>query len=364
MKIAIIAPYWNPPSFEGGVSRVTFELRKTWLAQGHKIHVYASMTNQHKSEGIFKLPSPRLPLTTVWNNAYLSIFHKLSSYDIIFPQSAIGCLFIGRKKCVPFIHTLSEVEQKVWWRPWRYAHRLLENLALWKLPACIALSEDVISSLVKDYGFHKSVILKVRNGVDYDKFTPDEKERSQQFTIFTAGRFIPRKRFDLLIRAFALLVSSHDNVELLIAGDGPLKKELKALTTELNIMDKVKFLGFIKNNEMLGAYRASTIFVLPSKSEGMPMVVLEAQSLELPAIIGDFASSDELIEDGRTGFIIKSDKPQDWSKALCLLCEDLELRKILGKEARRRIIRKFGWKNAAMRIMGRFEDTCNDMRPG
>lgn len=356
MKIAIIAPYWNPPSFEGGVSRVIFELRKIWLAQGHKIHVYASMTNQNKSEGIFKLPSPRLPLTAVWNNAYLSIFHKLNSYDIIFPQSAIGCLFIERKKCVPFIHTLSEVEQKVWWRPWRYAHRLLEKLALCKLPACIALSEDVISSLVKDYGFYKSVILKVRNGVDYNKFTPDEKERSQQFTIFTAGRFIPRKRFDLLIRAFALLVSSHDNVELLIAGDGPLKKELKALTTELNIMDKVKFLGFVKNNEMLGAYRASTIFVLPSKSEGMPMVVLEAQSLELPAIIGNFASSDELIEDGRTGFIIKSDKPQDWSKALSLLCEDIELRKIFGKEARKRIIREFGWKNAAMRIMVHFED--------
>ncbi len=342
--------------FEGGVSRVIFELRKIWLAQGHKIHVYASITNQNKSEGIFKLPSPRLPLSAVWNNAYLSIFHKLSFYDIIFSQSAIGCLFTDRKKCVPFIHTLSEVEQKVWWRPWRYTHRLLEKLALRKLPACIALSDDVISSLVKEYGFYKSVILKVSNGVDYNKFTPGEKEKTKQFTIFTAGRFIPRKRFDLLIRAFALLVSSHDNVKLLVAGDGPLKKELKALTTELNIMDKVKFLGFIKNNEMLEAYRASAIFVLPSKSEGMPMVVLEAQSLGLPVIIGNFASSDELIEDGRTGFIIKSEKPQDWSKSLSLLYEDVELRKILGKEARNRIVREFGWKNAAMRIMGRFED--------
>lgn len=356
MKIAIIAPYWNPPLFEGGVSRVIFELRKIWLAQGHKIHVYASITNQNISEGIFKLPSPRLPLSAVWNNAYLSIFHKLSFYDIIFSQSAIGCLFTDRKKCVPFIHTLSEVEQKVWWRPWRYTHRLLEKLALRKLPACIALSDDVISSLVKEYGFYKSVILKVSNGVDYNKFTPGEKEKTKQFTIFTAGRFIPRKRFDLLIRAFALLVSSHDNVKLLVAGDGPLKKELKALTTELNIMDKVKFLGFIKNNEMLEAYRASAIFVLPSKSEGMPMVVLEAQSFGLPVIIGNFASSDELIEDGRTGFIIKSEKPQDWSKSLSLLYEDVELRKILGKEARNRIVREFGWKNAAMRIMGRFED--------
>ncbi len=227
---------------------------------------------------------------------------------------------------------------------------------IYRAVSTVNLPEDVISSLVKDFGFYKPVILKVRNGVDYNKFTPDEKERSQQFTIFTAGRFIPRKRFDLLIRAFALLVSSHDNVELLIAGDGPLKKEMKALTTELNIMDKVKFLGFIKNNEMLEAYRASTIFVLPSKSEGMPMVVLEAQSLGLPVIIGNFASSDELIEDGRTGFIIKSEKPQDWSKALSLLYEDVELRKILGKEARKRIVREFGWKNAAMRIMGRFED--------
>lgn len=356
MKIVIIAPFWNPPHFKGGISRVIYELRKIWVEQGHTVHVFASDTVTERAHGIFRMPIPPVPLRGVWNSIYLRASHRLDSYDVIFPQTITECILLDKEKCLPFIHTLSKVEHKVPWRFWRHAHEPIEKLALKDIKSCITLTEDIKQTVLTRFNFPRLNIVKIHNGVDYDAFCPGHGQNPQTFRILSAGRFIPRKRFDLLIRAFALFAKTRADAQLVIAGDGYLGDELKSLARELNVQDRIYFPGLVDGDRMLQLYQSASVFVLASVSEGMPMVVLEAQSCGLPVIIGDFESSREVIDENRTGFIVRTDNPEDWKERLSVLYQDLNLRQKLGSEARERIIAHFGWDRVAENIMAQFRE--------
>lgn len=356
MRIAILAGYWNPPSFRGGISRVIFELRKVWIRQGHTVHVYAPQTTTDLKAGIFRVPVPRFPLRGIFINLYLSMFFDLDSYDILFPQSLFQAIFLNKDKCVPFVHTLSKIEHKTLWRFWRYTIPFIEKYASKDLHECVVLSNDTKKTLCTKFAFQKNTVLQCRNGVDSRLFKPDDQVVSDQvFTVFTAGRFIPRKRFDLLIRAFASFAVNRPETQLVIAGDGKLKSELKNLAQSLKISNQVCFPGMIDTVAMIELYKKASIFVFPSIAEGMPMAVLEAQSSGLPVIIGNFDTAKDLVIDKQTGFIIKQDDPEIWKETIEKLYQSPELRYRIGNNARMRIRKQFGWENTAARIMTHFE---------
>ncbi len=360
MKIAILAPFWKPPKFEGGVSRVIFELRKEWLAAGHSVHIYSPQTQTDIAQGIYHIAIPRMPLYSVWINAYLILSGKLKSYDIIFPQSAAQALFLDKNRCVPFVHTLSNVEEKSPWRPWRYLIPWLEKKALRNITACLTLSDDTVEALCASCEVPAENIHKIQNGVDFYTFRPSIKGEKQPFTVFTAGRFIPRKRFELLIRAFALVVKHHSATRLIIAGGGKLEAQLKSLVVQLGLKQNVSFPGMLNQEQMLECYQRSQVFVLPSEAEGMPMVVLEAQACGLPVVIGNFSAAADIVQHGRTGFIAESNDPEEWAeyldKLICseILCEEF------GIQARADVVTSFGWNSIAAQIEAVFQQFISD----
>ncbi len=363
MRIAILAGYWNPPCFRGGISRVIFELRKVWVRQGHTVHVYAPQTTTDPQKGIFRVPVPRVPLRGIFINLYLSLFIDLDSYDILFPQSLFQAVFLNKEKCVPFVHTLSQVEYKTPWRFWRYTIPFIEKYAAKDLPACVVLSKKAQKTLCTHFSFQSHTVLQCKNGVDYQLFKPDEHFVTDQvFTVLTAGRFIPRKRFHLLIQAFAIFAENRPETQLIIAGDGELKSELKNLAQSLNISNQVFFPGMMNSGAMIKLYRKASIFVFPSKAEGMPMAVLEAQSSGLPVIIGDFDTSEDLVINRQTGFIIKQDDPEIWKKAIEKLYQSPELRYRIARDARKRILKQFSWEYTADSIMTHFKTMVGEHR--
>lgn len=359
MKIAIITSSWNPPCFRGGISRVIFELWKRWINYGHTVHVYAPDTLTDRAEGIFRIPVPHIPLRSVWVNACIALSARLKDYDIIFPQTGILALFMDKKKCIPFIHTLSRVEHMSPWRVWRRALAPLEKYSLKNLPLYITFPGDANQGLLTDYGIPATKILLVNNGVDYDTFRLADTPDCGEFVVLSAGRFIPRKRFDLLIRSFAHFAGSYKDARLIIAGDGDLDAHLKNLASKLGIASKVSFTGMVDESIMLKLYQSASVFVLPSIAEGMPMVALEAQSCGLPVIAGDFAFARDVVLDEKTGLIVKGDDPAKWAEALCRLHENTRLHRTLGITAREHVVESFGWDQVANRIMTRFEMVLN-----
>ncbi len=360
MKIAIIAPYWNPPSFYGGISRVIYELRKIWVQKGYTVHVYASNTIEDKSNGIFKLPSPAIPYRTLWNNIFLRYHNILKDYDIIFPQTAIACIGLDKNKTIPFIHTLSGIEYRNILRFWRYGHTFLEKIALRGISKCIVLDDKTKKSLINSNFFKPKDILKVNNGVDFKKFTPgSSKMEEKNFKVITAGRFIPRKRFDLLIHIFSEFVRTRSDAILQLAGDGELRENLISITKKLNIDNNVEFLGQLSEQELINHFQTASLFILTSEAEGMPMVVLEAQSCGLPVITSAFESSKNLIIENITGFIINGSKVEPWIDKISELYDNVKLRKSFSKKTRERIMTDFTWEKTSSEILNLFNSIKN-----
>src|SRR5204863_8473889 len=100
-----------------------------------------------------------------------------------------------------------------------------------------------------------------------------------------AGRLDAQKGYDVLLAAFAEAACERGNVELVILGNGPMRETLEARARELQIADRVTFMGRV--DDPFPWYRAAIALVHPARFEGMPNVVLEAMSEGLPPVISD-----------------------------------------------------------------------------
>jgi len=355
MKIAVITPFWKPPLFYGGVSRVVYELKKIWQTDGHLVHIYSPDTIKKSTNGIFKLPCPRLPLRSVWNNLFLKFTKILDCYDVIFPQSAIGCIALSNWNTIPFVHTLSSVEHKPLWKFWKYFHMPLEIYSLRRINRIILLDDLTGEIIFRKYHLKNLQILKIKNGVDSEKFKPSATHKNQ-FILLTAGRFIKRKRFDILLRIFARFLAFKPDSLLRIAGDGELKHELVTLTKNLRIDQNVQFLGQLSENQLLTHMQSASIFLFTSEKEGMPMVLLEAQSCGVPVITSNFSTAYNIIDHNKTGYVMETMNIGHWAHTINELAENSNLCSYLSLNARQRIITNFTWHDSASAILDFFRD--------
>jgi glycosyltransferase involved in cell wall biosynthesis len=143
---------------------------------------------------------------------------------------------------------------------------------------------------------------------------------------------------------------------LQLAGDGELRPYLASLAKKLRIEESVQFLGQLKEQELIDCFRKASLFMFTSEAEGMPMVLLEAQSCGLPVVTSAFDSARTLIDHGVTGFIVNGYEISLWLDKLNLLYEDKELRDAFSKNARQRIIKSFTWEQTSSMILTCFHD--------
>ncbi len=159
--------------------------------------------------------------------------------------------------------------------------------------------------------------------------------------ILSAGRLSPEKgHSDLLTAASLILVdNARADVHFVFAGDGPLEEKLKARAKELNIADHVHFLGFCRNVKPL--FRQCDIFALPSLSEGLPNVILEALFFKLAVAATRVGGVPELIEDGQTGMLVAPGNPQDMAEKIMMILDSAALAKRITLAGFERVNREF-----------------------
>ncbi len=158
--------------------------------------------------------------------------------------------------------------------------------------------------------------------------------KNNPFVIFYAGRLAPEKNLPLLLRAFALHSKCHPSSALWIAGTGSQEKALVRLCQRLNITQKVRFLGFVNHDELVQCYADADVFVLPSTIETQGLVALEAMLHHTPVIVTNrIVSCNELVEEGRNGFIVDADAPDQLADRINLLCRNPALRQKMARHA-------------------------------
>ncbi len=155
--------------------------------------------------------------------------------------------------------------------------------------------------------------------------------------IGTAGSLIKRKRVDLFIEAFSRLKGR--DVVGLIVGAGPEEGGLKALAAKRGIADRVIFTGFTP--DAISYINAMDVFVLPSGKEGLPRVILEAMLMGRPVVAFDVVGPSELVDDKKTGFLLKDSGRVHIAEAVDALLSDTDMMDRMGRAGRQRVVEGF-----------------------
>lgn len=179
----------------------------------------------------------------------------------------------------------------------------------------------------------------VGNGVDTLRFSPGS--RSGNYLLYT-GRLSHGKGLLDLIEAVAPILRKRP-IKLKLCGDGELRNELEKAAEHYGVRDSVQFMGVLDHERLSEIYSNATVFIFPSRYEGMPTSVLEAMSSGLPVIASDIAAHRQIIKDGETGVLFKSGSPRDLRTKLEILLDDSQFQKTLSRNARAEVKRLYTW---------------------
>jgi glycosyltransferase involved in cell wall biosynthesis len=254
--------------------------------------------------------------------------------------------YTGIMRGLPF--SFSAHAKDIWTSPdWELSEKL--NDAQWTV-TCTAGGASHLTSLANT----EEKVRLVYHGLDLNRFpvpttknsSRDGRDAANSVQFLSVGRAVEKKGLDTLLEAFARLPDDLHWKWTHIAG-GPLLNELKQQAESLGLSDKVEFLGSQAQSRVLQAYNESDLFVLPCRiaadgdRDGLPNVIVEAQSQKLAVISTPISGIPELIDDGVNGALVPPNNPEKLADALERLSSNPDLRNEMGKAGMKRVREDF-----------------------
>lgn len=193
------------------------------------------------------------------------------------------------------------------------AYRLTDFLA----DLTTNVSRAAVSRYIQVGAAPKNKIIFMPNGIDTCHFQFKQKDRlrlrdelqlTDKFVWLAVGRFEEAKDYPNLLQALKKVVPERDGVVLLIAGQGTLFEEMRAMAYSLELAEKVRFLGVRRDVPELMS--AADAYVMSSAWEGLPMVLLEAAACALPIVATDVGGNGEIVLDGFNGYLVPPRNPE------------------------------------------------------
>jgi glycosyltransferase involved in cell wall biosynthesis len=208
-----------------------------------------------------------------------------------------------------------------------------------------------------EIGFPPDHVQVVPPGID-PRFSPGG-ERTATPTVLAAGRLVPVKRYDVLIRAVVEARQAVPDLTLTIVGTGPLRGDLEDLVASLDATDAVRFAGWVSDDELLELYRRSWIVASASAREGWGMTLTEAAACATPAVATRIAGHEDAVVDGVSGILVGDE--QDLAGGLVAVATDAALRERLRAGALEHA-RRFTWEATATDILAALADEARRWR--
>jgi len=191
-------------------------------------------------------------------------------------------------------------------------------------------------------------------GVDTHRFSgePARNGSSDQVVLFV-GRLARKKGVEYLLRAFPEVLARHPDTRLLVVGDGPCRKELETLSSQLRLGDCVRFAGAQPPAALPRFYQSSRVFVVPSvvaasgDTDGLPVVLQEAMAAGCPLVGTAVGGIPDVMIHGRTGLVVEPGEPPALAAAINQVLDSPAEAGRMGALARRWARRKFDWRQVA-----------------
>lgn len=222
------------------------------------------------------------------------------------------------------------------------------------------ISNDLKNYFVKELNIDDSKVEVVLNGVDTNRFRPaNNNQENKKFDknqnpdkknsvlksfmpddfkgkiLIHVGRFARAKDHDNLLKAFHIIIQKGHDIVLFLVGNGDLKQAIESSILRLRLDNRVRVLGMRSDIDDL--MPGADIFVISSKREGLPMVLLESMSCGLPVVSTNVGGIAEIVKNGETGLLVEPENPELLANAIETILEDSNLGQFYGKQARQTI---------------------------
>ena len=247
-------------------------------------------------------------------------------------------------------------------------HRLMPStrISCFCAHLILAISDKVGSELIETVGFNRK-IKTVYAPVDYSRFTNALKGNMQQemgfeqshIIITSIGHSVRVKGWDVAIKAFFEVYRKIPNVRMLLVGDRTSLEyynQLTRLIKQYDMEDNIKFTG--TRNDIPEILKSSDIFILPSRSEGMPGALIEAMAAGLPCIAAEVGGVPEVITHGNNGLLFKRANSQELAESLIKLIENQTLQTNLALQASIRA-RQFNMESYVEKVFNSYKSLLN-----
>lgn len=323
---------------QGGAGRIIYNLAKDQKENGNTVVVITSKTNEpgyeNYEEYIDGLKEANIPTykidSSFKRDLYLNLkmaeqvreIIKQYDIDIIHAHAAIPALIgmIARQvhdKYIPILQTMHGYGLNK-----NFYQQEMDKIIMNGLDRIVAVSEDSKNILI-DKGVEKNQIQVIYNGImeEYYGLSKEDKDlgeviawKNSNYKIFGCiGTVCERKNQALLLEAIRKMDINSD-IRFVFLGEGDLLENLRDKTIEYGLQDRVRLYGYKKNaKEYLKSFDC---LVLPSRSEGLSIVIMEAFREKIPVVASDIDTFKELITDGQTGILFKSDCVNELVRAI------------------------------------------------
>lgn len=369
MNVCIISSAPFPP--REGIGNYIFNLSKNLSEEGHEITLMTrggliSKKEYFEDIKIFKpIFIPCYPLHVHFHKIFVDrLFHKIESrFDIVHIHTPLAPIVSTRLPMISTVHTPIKMSISNFESTGAFSHlsryqsrisTILEHKLLNSSDTITAVSNSVANELAKEYGIQKERIEIINNGVNETIFEPNynnEKNEKHEKYILTVGRLAYRKGLLDFIECGKYVCNRYSDIKFIIVGEGILRNRLQRTVKNFGLENRFIFKGHVTKAELIRLYQNATVYVMPSYYEGLPTVLLEAMSCGLPVVATAVSGNVDVVSSGKNGMLVPPKSPKDLANAISILLDNDDLRKKLGKNARKTVEENYTWKITSDKIM-------------
>lgn len=373
MNICVITSAKFPP--EEGIGNYIYNMSQQFIKKGHNVTVITrgGIHRTHK-EDLDGIELYRVPFIFIYpfhvhiHGFFLRRLFKSieQNFDVVHVHTPLPPVINSKIPLVLTFHSpmLKGAEviniQDLFSLATKFQARFisypLEKHLIEKANLVTAVSNRVAKELV-DYGLNINKIQITVNAVDDTVFLPAYRFKANRKYVLYTGRISYGKGLAELIECAKKICDSRDDIDFILAGDGPLLPELKKEVHNASLQERIRFLGRVSRKEIIELYRNATIFAFPSYYEGLPGSLLEAMACELPIVATEVMGNIDLIDHNINGILVPPKNPVALMDSIIELLEQTELCERLGKNAREKVIQLFTWNTVSNRILNCYEST-------
>jgi glycosyltransferase involved in cell wall biosynthesis len=354
MKIAIITNLFLP-KWLAGTEIATYNMAMHLSRRGHEVHVITShddgLSDFDEENGFYihRITWQKIHILgslSFWLKIFLMI-RKIKP-DIVHAQD----LYMGIPACLT--KKILKIPYVVWGQgsdvycP-SLCIRISTKPVLQNADAILALTENMKNKLKDIYDSEISV---VPNGIDLKEYSGEminsDKDHKTKNILFV-GSLYPIKGVQYLIMAMKLVHDKLPDAKLILVGDGKERERLAALSIQFDIQNYVQFVGKIPHKMVQTFMQRADVFILPSLSEGLPNVILEAMACGLPIVASRVGGIPDIITNDVNGYLVEVKDTDDIANKIILLLQNDTLRKKLS-DNNKHLVKKYAWDNVIVEL--------------